>query len=99
MRLENPNKRLPECIALWCYKSLYLVVVEHPMPGPQPGTGRPEVADAWLLNACFGVEETEAAATPPTTTERTKTRIASFIISYPLQKFLVERICYLQLLW
>ena len=35
---------------------------------------------------CFGLEETEAAAAPATTTERTMTRKASFIVGYPSLK-------------
>ncbi len=58
------------------------------MPGPQTGTGKPAVADWWLENVCFGVEETEAAAAPATTTDRTRTRKASFIIGYPTEKSL-----------
>ena len=64
----------------------YLVVLVQPMPGPQVGTGSPAVADWWLTKECFGVEETETAAAPATTTDRTKTRKASFIIGYPSQK-------------
>jgi hypothetical protein len=56
------------------------------MPGPHVGTGSPAVADWWLRKECFGDEETEAAAAPATTTDRTKTRKASFIIGYPSQK-------------
>ena len=64
----------------------YLVVLVQPMPGPHVGTGRPAVADWWLGSICFGLEETEAAAAPATTTERTKTRKASFIVGYPSRK-------------
>jgi hypothetical protein len=64
----------------------YLVVLVHPMPGPQVGTGSPEVADWWLESICFEDEETEAAAAPATTTDRTKTRNASFIFGYPSLK-------------
>ena len=60
------------------------------MPGPQEGTGRPDVAVWWLEKVCFGVEETEAAAAPATTTDRTKTRKASFIVGYPSQKILYK---------
>ena len=73
-------------VALWCYERRHFVVLVQPMPGPQVGTGSPAVADWWLENVCFGVEETEAAAAPATTTESTKTRKASFIIGYPLRK-------------
>jgi hypothetical protein len=60
------------------------------MPGPQVGVGNPAVADWWLAKVCFGVEETEAAAAPATTTDRTKTRKASFILGYPSQKILYK---------
>jgi len=63
-------------------------------PGPQEGTGKPAVADWWLEKARFGVEETEAAAAPATTTDRTKTRMASFIIGYPSQKSLYKKLNY-----
>jgi hypothetical protein len=75
------------------------VVVEQPIPGPQPGTGKPEVAERWLVNTCFGVDVTEAAATPATTTEKTNTRKMSFIISYPSVKSLVQKLPSLTLLW
>jgi hypothetical protein len=65
-------------------------VVVHPIPGPQDGTGSPAVADWWLAKVCFGLEETEAAAAPATTTDRTKTRKASFILGYPSQKILYK---------
>ena len=71
-------------------QSFYLVVVVQPMPGPQVGVGNPAVADWWLEKVCFGVEETEAAAAPATTTDRTKTRKASFIFGYPSQKILYK---------
>jgi len=48
------------------------------------------VADWWLAKVCFGLEETEAAAAPATTTDRTKTRKASFILGYPSQKILYK---------
>jgi hypothetical protein len=60
----------------------YLPLVQ-PMPGPQTGTGSAAAAAWWLTNECFGVEVTEAAAAPATTTDRTTTRKASFIIGYP----------------
>jgi hypothetical protein len=56
------------------------------MPGPQVGTGSPAVADWWLRKECFGLVETEAAAAPATTTDRTKTRNASFIVGYPSER-------------
>jgi hypothetical protein len=62
------------------------------MPGPHVGVGSPAVADWWLKNEWFGFEETEAAAAPATTTDRTKTRKASFIFSYPSQKWLQKLI-------
>jgi hypothetical protein len=77
----------------------YRVVVVQPMPGPQVGVGNPEVAERWLTTACLGVEETEAAVTPATTTQKAKTRNASFIISYPLQRFLTKNVFALTLLW
>lgn len=53
----------------------------HPgMPGPHPGTGSSEVTDWWLaITWVDDEEETEAAATPAKTIERTKMRMASFI--------------------
>jgi hypothetical protein len=69
------------------------------MPGPQPGVGKPEVAERWLAKALFGVEETEAAAAPATTTERINTRKMSFIISYPSQENLAENLLSLTLSW
>ena len=60
------------------------------MPGPQVGTGSPALAAWWLAKACFGVEETEAAAAPATTTDRMRTRKASFIVSYPSWKNLLK---------
>jgi hypothetical protein len=60
------------------------------MPGPQVGVGSPAVADWWLEKLWFGLEETEAAAAPATTTDRTKTRKASFIVDYPSQKILYK---------
>ena len=53
------------------------------MPGPHVGVGSPEVAERWLAMACAGVEETDAAARPATTTESARTRMMSFIIGYP----------------
>lgn len=93
-------------VALRCYgkgaflaHGYYFVVFVQPMPGPQVGTGSPAVADWWLEKERFGVEETEAAAAPATTTDRTKTRNASFIIGYPLRKSLTQKIVLLTLLW
>jgi hypothetical protein len=60
------------------------------MPGPQVGVGSPEVADGGLAKVCFGLEETEAAAAPATTTDRTRTRKASFIVGYPSQRILYK---------
>ena len=60
------------------------------MPGPQVGTGSPAVADWWLMKECLGVVEKEAAAAPATTTDRTKTRKASFILGYPSQEILYK---------
>jgi len=62
------------------------VVVVQPMPGPQVGVGSPAVADWWLEIICFGLDETEAAAAPATTTDRTIKRNASFMFGYPSQK-------------
>ena len=77
----------------------YRVVVVQPMPGPQVGVGNPEVAERWLATTCLGDEETEAAAMPATTTQKAKTRNASFIISYPLRKNLDKGIFALTLSW
>jgi len=56
------------------------------MPGPQQGAGRLAVADWWLGMA--GVfDDTEAAATPATTTNRAATRSASFILGNPSLEF------------
>jgi hypothetical protein len=49
--------------------------------------------------ALFGVEETEAAAAPATTTERINTRKMSFIFSYPSLKILAENLPSLTLSW
>jgi hypothetical protein len=38
------------------------------------------------MNLWLGVEETETAAAPATTTDRTRTRKASFILGYPSLK-------------
>lgn len=51
------------------------------MFGPQPGTGRVDVADWWLGSACVVEDENEAAAAPATTTDSAKMRMASFISS------------------
>jgi hypothetical protein len=69
------------------------------MPGPHVGVGSPAVADWWLEKAFFGVEETEAAAAPATTTDRTKTRMASFIVGYLFTKKSGQDIGLLTLLW
>jgi hypothetical protein len=69
------------------------------MPGPQPGTGKPEVAERWLAIACLGAEEKEAAAAPATTTERIRTWNASFIVSYPSLENLTQSVCLMTLLW
>jgi hypothetical protein len=55
------------------------------MPGPQQGAGRLAVADWWLGRAGV-LEETEAAATPATTTNKAATRSASFIVGNPSWK-------------
>jgi hypothetical protein len=52
------------------------------------------VADWWLAKACFGLEETEAAAAPATTIDRRKTRRASFIVGYPSKKSLNKMLDY-----
>ena len=69
------------------------------MPGPHKGTGRPAVADWWLENGCFGVEETEAAAATGNDDGQDETRKASFIIGYPSQKSLQNFLGLLTLLW
>ena len=71
-------------VALWCYGSLATNYLQ--IPGPQRGTGSPAVAAWWLGTMCLGLEDTEAAAAPATTTESTRTRKASFITGYPLRK-------------
>jgi hypothetical protein len=53
------------------------------MPGPQVGIGRLEVAERWLAVVLAGLEDVEAAATPATTTDNAKMRMASFIFGYP----------------
>jgi hypothetical protein len=52
------------------------------MPGPHVGIGNVAEGDWWLgkRGAFFGV--TAAAATPATTTDKAKMRIASFILGY-----------------
>jgi hypothetical protein len=58
------------------------------MPGPQVGTGSAEpVADRWLAIICEEEEEENEAAAPARTTTNAKIRRASFIFSYPLEKF------------
>ena len=71
-------------LTFWQNLSCYFPVQET--PGPQVGTGRPAVAAWWLGTAFFTDEVTEAAAAPATTTERARTRKASFINGYPLLK-------------
>jgi len=44
----------------------------QPIPGPQQGIGRLEVADWWLAMAVMVLGATEAAAAPATTTDRAK---------------------------
>jgi len=70
----------------WQNPCFYFPVQET--PGPQVGTGSPAVAAWWLGMEFFTDEETEAAAAPATTTESARTRKASFISGYPLQKIL-----------
>jgi hypothetical protein len=62
----------------------YLPLTGQPIPGPHPGEGRLEVADKWLEIKWEVDDENDAAAAPATTIANTKTRIASFIIGYPL---------------
>jgi hypothetical protein len=62
------------------------------MPGPQVGVGSPEVAERWLETVFLGLEDTEAAAAPATTTDSARTRTASFIFGYPSQKTLKKLI-------
>jgi len=49
--------------------------------GPQAGIGRPAVADWRLAKAGVVEEERPAAAAPPRTTERAKTRTTIFMKS------------------
>jgi hypothetical protein len=56
--------------------------------GPQPGPGKPAVADWWLGMAT--VLEVEAAAAPATTTNRAKMRMVSFIVGNPSRIGLAE---------
>lgn len=57
------------------------VDVEHAEnPGTQSGIGRLWVADWWLGFAFVTSEETEATAIPANTTDRVRTRMASFIV-------------------
>ena len=79
--------------------TFYYLRTVQPMPGPQVGTGKPEVADRWLATACVVVEDSEAAAAPATTTERTKMRRASFIVGYPLSKMIDRKSLFLTPKW
>jgi hypothetical protein len=49
-------------------------------PGPHCGIGIVAVADWWLGRTGAFLDVVAAAATPPTTTERAKMRMASFIV-------------------
>ena len=42
------------------------------MPGPHVGIGRVSVADWWLRTTWIGEEETEAAAAPAITTDKSE---------------------------
>lgn len=64
--------------------------------GPHAGTGSPAVAAWWLTIAFVADGEKDAAAAPATTRERAKIRTASFMISYPLKDFVVDRVSKLE---
>ena len=68
------------------------VVGQPGIPGPHEGTGRPAVAAWWLRKAWLGDDVTDAAAAPATTTDRTRTRKASFIVGYPSLKNLKKAV-------
>jgi hypothetical protein len=52
------------------------------IPGPQVGVGNDAVADWWLGRAGAVLGEVAAALTPATTTQKAKTRMASFMVGY-----------------
>ena len=43
--MDSIENSAPPCSTLVLADDFYLVVLVHPMPGPQVGTGRPAVAD------------------------------------------------------